>query len=102
MNSKYQGNAADVLRSKRFITMLVALLVLVVVGVVPDLADQADLIGQGALALGLVLIAGYSVQDAISEAQKTKLPTIEASAPPVENPPEKEPDKVTTAGKPII
>lgn len=57
----------DVFKSKRFWTLLASLAALFVTALVPELEDvQAELITAIA-ALGVVVVAGYSLQDAARE-----------------------------------
>lgn len=67
--SKYRGNWTDIFRSKRFIAAFVGLLVMILVGLFPDLESSQDTIIEAVVVVVGVLIGGYSVQDAIATAR---------------------------------
>jgi hypothetical protein len=66
--TKYNGNALDVLKSKRFISVITGVLVAAIVTVIPDLeANREQLYGLIALVFG-GLAAGYNIEDWIDAA----------------------------------
>lgn len=64
--SKYNGNAGDVFKSKRFWSLLLGLAFMLASALVPDLEAHSDQLINAALVLVAVIIGGYSAQDAVS------------------------------------
>lgn len=62
-------------KSKRFITTLVGMVVMIVSTLVPQLADQLDILAPTIVILVGVAVGGYSVQDAAREIASRREPT---------------------------
>jgi len=54
---------SDVFKSKRFYTMVVGLISLVLSSIVPELSEHLDVIAPSIVAIVGILIGGYSAQD---------------------------------------
>jgi hypothetical protein len=56
----------DVLRSKRFVSAVVGMIVAVIIVLIPDLQAQEDALLNMVTTFILFLVGGYSVQDALA------------------------------------